>query len=103
MDIDVLAQIIMYECRKNNAGGTEQAQIMALAEESGEFVGAMRRWRGMARRNGTEEEAQSELADLVISCYAMADVLGWDLNRLVSIKAEKILNRGWKEECTGGR
>ena len=51
----------------------------------------------MARRNGTETEAQFELADVVISAYVMAGILGWDLAELIDTKAEKILNRGWKE------
>ena len=97
MDVSVLATIVMQKCREFDAGGTEQSQLMAVAEEAGEFIGAMRRWRGMARRTGTEEEAQKELADLAITCYAMADVMGWDLDRLISVKAETILNRGWKE------
>lgn len=97
MDVSILATIIMQKCRQYNAGGTEQAQLMAVAEEAGEFIGAMRRWRGMARRSGTEEEAQKELADLVITCYAMADVMGWDLDRLIDTKSEVILNRGWKQ------
>jgi|ERR1043166_3009476 NTP pyrophosphatase (non-canonical NTP hydrolase) len=96
-ELESLARVIVDNVSLNNAGGTEQAQVYALAEETGEFVGAMRRWRGMARRNGTEEEAQLELADVVISAYVMADILGWDLAELISIKADKVLNRGWKE------
>ena len=92
-----IASVLMEKCRDNQAGGTEQSQIMALAEEAGEFVGAMRRWRGMARRLGTEEEAQAELADVVITAYCMADVMGWDIEELISAKLEKIMSRGWKE------
>lgn len=51
----------------------------------------------MARRSGTEEQAQMELADLAITCYAMADVLGWDLDELIRQKSEVILSRGWKQ------
>lgn len=96
-DLKGAAAVIMRKCRENGAGGTEQSQLMALAEETGEFIGAMRRWRGMARRLGTESEAQSELADVVISAYAMADVMGWDVDSLVSSKLGKIYSRGWKE------
>ena len=95
--IQEAASIIMAKCRDNNAGGTEQAQIMALAEEAGEFVGAMRRWREMARRKGTQQEAEAELADVVITAYGMADVMGWDLDKLISDKLEKVMTRGWKE------
>lgn len=87
----------MAKCRENQAGGTEQAQIMALAEETGEFVGAMRRWRGMARRRGSEQEAQAELADVILSAYAMADIMGWNVDQLLEAKIDKIMTRGWKE------
>lgn len=97
MRLQEAATVIMQRCRENNAGGTSQAQLMALAEETGEFVGAMRRWWGLARRRGTEEDAQSELADVIISAYAMADVMGWDVDTIVAKKLEKILTRGWKE------
>lgn len=97
-ELESLAGIIVDNVSVNNAGGTEQAQIYALAEEVGEFVGAMRRWRGMARRNGTEEEAQLELADVVISAYVMAEILGWNLAELIETKANKVLTRGWKEQ-----
>lgn len=96
-DLKEAAHVIMAMCYANGAGGTEQAQIMALAEETGEFVGAMRRWRGLARRRGTEQDAQAELADVIISAYAMADVMGWDVETLVEAKLDKILSRGWKE------
>jgi len=97
MIVAELAKVIMEKCREHNAGGTEQAQCMAISEEAGEFIGAMRRWRGMARRTGTEDEAKKELADLVITAYGMADVMGWNLDALIEAKAEIILTRGWKQ------
>lgn len=97
MNLKVAARIVMARCRENQAGGTEQAQLMALAEETGEFIGAMRRWRGLARRPGTEQEAKSELADVIISAYAMADVMGWDVEQITSAKLQKIFTRGWKQ------
>lgn len=97
MNLKEAAAEVMAKCRENGAGGTEQAQIMALAEETGEFVGAMRRWRGLARRRGTEAEAQAELADVIISAYAMASVMDWDVDALVESKLGKIMSRGWKE------
>ena len=93
-----LAKTVAYMTQETGTGGTEQAQIMCIAEEAGEFVGAMRRWRGMARRSGTEQEAQKELADLVIVCYVMARLMGWDLDELIEEKGEVILTRGWKEQ-----
>ena len=92
-----LATAIVEAVRTHDAGGSEQAQVYALAEETGEFVGAMRRWRGMARRNGTEQEAKDELADVIISAYVMAEIMGWSVDDLVEAKGTKILNRGWKE------
>jgi NTP pyrophosphatase (non-canonical NTP hydrolase) len=96
VELEAAANVIRLACEANNAGGTEQAQVYAVAEEAGEFVGAMRRWRGMARRSGTEEEAQNELADVIISSYVMANIMGWDLDDLISRKLGKILTRGWK-------
>jgi NTP pyrophosphatase (non-canonical NTP hydrolase) len=101
MDLKQAAQTVMQKCRENEAGGTEQAQVYALAEEAGEFVGAIRRWRGLARRSGTELEAQNELADVIISAYGMADVMGWDVDAVISAKLEKIMTRGWKAAEVG--
>ncbi len=97
MTREEFASLVMEKCRENGAGGTEESQILCVAEEVGEFVGAMRRWRGMARRSGTEREAMEELADIVLSAYAMADVMDWDLSDVIEAKASKILSRGWKE------
>lgn len=62
-----------------NGFPTEQAvqrQLLALAEEAGEFVGAYRRCAGMARRCGTAHEVRAELADVVITAYVTAAELG---------------------------
>jgi NTP pyrophosphatase (non-canonical NTP hydrolase) len=97
MELKEAAHVIMARCRENGAGGTEQAQIMALAEEVGEFIGAMRRWNGLARRRGSEAEAKAELADVIISAYAMAEVMDWDVDEITQAKLGKIMSRGWKE------
>lgn len=68
-------------------------QIIAMAEESGEFVGAARRYIGMARRSGTFEEMASELADVVIVAMCTADVFDVDIEEAVKSKLDKILNR----------
>jgi NTP pyrophosphatase (non-canonical NTP hydrolase) len=94
-----LATFIVEQARLVNAGGTPEAAWMALAEETGEFIGAMRRWRGLARRNGTEREAQDELADVIISAYCVASVMGWDADEIVTRKLEKTMTRGWKESA----
>ncbi len=71
-------------------------QVLCLAEEAGEFVGAYRRWKGMARRSGPFADVEAELADVVISAYAVADSLDMDLDAAINEKLEIIFSRGWK-------
>ena len=54
-----------------------QQQVLCLAEEAGEFVGAYRRWAGMARRTGPWEDVKAELADVTITAYTIAELLGF--------------------------
>jgi NTP pyrophosphatase (non-canonical NTP hydrolase) len=70
---------------------------LALAEEAGEFTGAFRRWAGLARRTGTWADMVAELADVVITAYVTADVLGIDLAAAITAKAGIILTRGWRD------
>lgn len=72
-------------------------QGLAIAEEAGEFVGALRRYLGAARRTSTLEEVEAELADLIITSHLAAYYLGIDLDAAISMKAAKILTRGWKD------
>lgn len=72
-------------------------QVLALAEEAGEFTAAYRRWAGMARRRGTWDDVRAELADVVITAYVTARVLGIDLDAAWQAKAAVILSRGWRE------
>jgi hypothetical protein len=51
-------------------------QVICLVEEAGEFNGAFRRWKGLARRSGTFEDVQAEAADIVITAYVTGAVLG---------------------------
>ena len=53
-------------------------QVLALAEEAGEFTAAYRRWAGLARRPGPWHDVETELADVVITAYVTAAVLGID-------------------------
>ncbi|GLY90291.1 MazG-like family protein [Actinoallomurus iriomotensis] len=53
-----------------------QQQMLCLAEEAGEFAGAYRRWAGMARRTGSWDDVTAELADVVVTAYVAANVLG---------------------------
>ena len=72
-------------------------QVLALAEEAGEFTAAYRRWAGLARRSGTWHDVEAELADVVITAYVTAHVLGIDLDAAARAKAEVVFTRGWRE------
>lgn len=72
-------------------------QVLALAEECGEFVGAYRRWTGQARRSGTREEMEYELADVIITAYATAYVFDMDIDAVIERKLMHIFRRGWKD------
>ena len=72
-------------------------QILALAEEAGEFTAAYRRWAGMARRTGTWDDVQAELANVVITAYVTAAVLGIDLDAAARAKTAVIFTRGWRQ------
>lgn len=73
-------------------------QALCVAEEAGEFVGAYRRWAGMARRNGSWDDVKAELADVVITAYVTASILDFALDEEIGKKLEIIFSRGWKEE-----
>jgi NTP pyrophosphatase (non-canonical NTP hydrolase) len=64
-----------------------QRQVLALAEEVGEFVGAYRRWSGQARRTGTFADVQAELADVVITAYVTAH----ELDTAITTKLARVL------------
>lgn len=53
--------------------------VLNLAEETGEVVGAYRRWSGQARRSGTLTELGAELADVAITAHVAAHEMGIDL------------------------
>lgn len=95
----VTAHAIVDQIRMK--GFTKEAQpdraALAVVEESGEFIGAYRRWTGQARRTGPESAVIEELADVVISAYAMAAEHGWDLNEAVTNKLHIAFARGWRE------
>jgi NTP pyrophosphatase (non-canonical NTP hydrolase) len=76
-------------------------QVLNLAEEVGEFVGAYRRWTGQARRSGTEEEVHAELADVVITAYVTAAEMGVDLDAAIRAKLDVVFTRGWREQPEG--
>lgn len=97
-----LARVIVEHLHTNGfpAEGGANRQVLALAEECGEFVGAYRRWSGQARRGGTAEEMHAELADVVITAFATAEELGIDLDKVITEKANVVLTRGWREQAS---
>lgn len=96
------AAIIVEHLRANGfADDNGIRQVLALAEEVGEFVGAYRRHAGLARRSGTAVEMQAELADVVITAYVTAEELGFDLDQAIADKLEIIYSRGWREASNG--
>lgn len=76
----------------------QNQQVLALAEEAGEFVGAYRRWSGQARRSGPVSAVELELADVVITAYITSDVLQFDLDARVAEKLAIIHSRPLREE-----
>lgn len=77
-------------------------QVLCLAEEAGEFVGAYRRWAGMARRTGSFADVCAELADVVITAYVTANVLDIDLDAAIREKTAVISTRGWRDRPAAG-
>ncbi|MGI5239034.1 MazG nucleotide pyrophosphohydrolase domain-containing protein [Dactylosporangium sp. CA-139066] len=72
-------------------------QALALAEEAGEFVGAVRRHYGLARRTGSFDDVEAELADVVITAFVTAETMGIDLERALAAKLGVVYTRGWRE------
>ncbi|MGP4030224.1 hypothetical protein [Actinomadura sp. 3N407] len=75
-DLPGLGAFIAARLREHFPRETEQQrQLLALAEEAGEFVGAYRRAAGMARRTGGWDHVRDELADVAITAHVTAYVL----------------------------
>jgi NTP pyrophosphatase (non-canonical NTP hydrolase) len=72
-------------------------QTLALAEETGEFVQAARRYLGLARRTGGLEDVTAELADVVITAFVTARAFDIDLPAAINAKAAVIVTRGWRD------
>jgi NTP pyrophosphatase (non-canonical NTP hydrolase) len=90
---------IVAKLRENGFGVEAGAtrQVLCLAEETGELVGAYRRWSGQARRSGSFEDVETELADVVITAYVLAEELGMDLDAAIRRKLDVVFTRGWRE------
>lgn len=70
--------------------------VTGVAEEAGEFVGAFNKWSGTSRQTGTQDEMAKELADVILTAYMAAEVLGINLDEWVQRKAAIMNERGWK-------
>jgi NTP pyrophosphatase (non-canonical NTP hydrolase) len=92
---ELVAKLVEAGFTKN----LEVQQVLCVAEEAGEFVGAYRRWSGMARRPGPFSDVEEELADVVITSFVMASVLEINLSAAMERKLEKIHTRGWRAEA----
>lgn len=104
-DLPESARNIVAALRSNgfDAESGQNRQVLNLAEEVGEFVGAYRRWAGQARRTGTAEEMYAELADVVITAFVTAEEFGVDLEDLIGQKLVKVFSRGWRESAAFGK
>lgn len=102
MDLQAMARDISLKLETAGFPRSEAAtrQVLNLAEEVGEFVGAYRRWKGMARRKGTFDDVAKELADVVITAYVTAFELRVHLDEEIAAKLEVIYSRGWHEDSS---
>ncbi|MFI0479942.1 MazG nucleotide pyrophosphohydrolase domain-containing protein [Actinomadura sp. 9N215] len=103
-DLAGLAAVLAGHIRRHFPAEDEgHRQVLALAEEVGEFVGAYRRWAGMARRTGGFDDVRDELADVVLTAYVTAHVLEIDLDAAWRAKARQVMTRGWRDAPDGDR
>ena len=96
----VEAALIADSLRRNgfDPASAVNRQVLGLAEEAGEFVGAYRRWSGQARRTGTAAEMNAELADVIITAFVTAHELGVDIQAVIAAKLDVIHTRGRREQ-----
>lgn len=97
-----VAGYILTQLRRHFPADVEHPrQVLALAEEVGEFVGAYRRAAGMARRAGGWDDVAEELADVLITTHVAALTLGIDIDAAWRAKAHVICTRGWRDPRPG--
>lgn len=101
-DLKMWSSLLIHELRKagiydNDPQAEGNRQLLALAAETGEVVGAYTRYTGQARRSGSKEDFEDELADLIITAFATAYVAGSDPDVFIDRKLRKIFERGWKQ------
>lgn len=98
MNLEEIAGDLIAALEENRP---DQADVrhyaLCFAEEAGEFIGAYRRYAGIARRAGSPEEVGDELADVLITASTVAVALGIDIEEAVKRKLDKIYSRGWRE------
>jgi NTP pyrophosphatase (non-canonical NTP hydrolase) len=67
--------------------------VLKLSEETGEAVRAWFRVRGLAREPAPPAELAEELADVVITAYGLAELLGLDLPAAIGAKHAVLMTR----------
>lgn len=72
-------------------------EVLRLGRSVGDFVGAYRRWSGMARRTGPWDSVVESLAKVTQAAYATAVSLEIDLDAAWRKKATTIMSRGWRD------
>lgn len=96
-----IAELISDELRK--AGFEDETKrsrnVLKLAEEVGEFVGAFVRIAGQSRRLGTHEELASEWADVVITAFIAAWALDINPTEAIGLKLRVMFSRGWRDDA----
>lgn len=98
-DLPVIAADISENLKAS--GFTEKPhlrQALALAEEAGEFVGAVRRYYGLARRTGSLNEVRMEAADIILTMFVAAYDIGFDLAEAINEKLDVLYSRGWRDQ-----
>lgn len=96
--LDAVYTIVYHLDEHFPADESRARQAVALGEEVGEALGAIRRYMGWARRDGDFADVEQELADVVIT--AAVTMVVFDIrepNKIIAAKLEKILSRGWKD------
>lgn len=98
MENSEFAKLIIRKLNENGwAGDIRAMQVLCLAEEVGEFVGAARRYLGLARRSGPLSDVAEELSDVVIVAHVCAELFGIDLGVAIREKQAKITSRPWRD------
>lgn len=96
---------VIAECLHRNGFDPAEAvrrNVIKLGEEAGEVAGAYLRSTGQARRRGTTAELHEEVADVILTAFALAHALDMDINAVLAAKLHTIHTRGWREHPAGG-